>query len=338
MCKYRSCHSVEGELFFNHLNKISYCSMVTPDGGQPLLYKNYNGELIDWDDFFNKRDEHIQLMKQGGSLDACKNCTWIREDNWNNSKKRFNYILLNTWVKCNLQCIYCKNHNNNYILENTKEYDLLPVLKDMIDKKLIDSETKIDFAGGESTLDKHFDEILNLFIDAKVSNININSNCTIFSNSILNGLKNGYITLISSIDAGDRNIFKKIKQNDLWNQVWSNIKKYQSVLNKENLSALKLKFIIVPSVNDSKSQILKFLLKSKQYKIKNTILNVDMHWICENENDKKTMLKVINLTRFYIFICKLIKLEFYVSAHIEDLIKRFNLKYKDSQIDIEFIY
>ena len=89
MDKYRSCHSIEGELFFNHLNKVGYCSMLTANGGQPTLYENYNGELIDWDDFFKIRDEHVELMKKGSCITACKDCTWIRESKWEKRGKRF---------------------------------------------------------------------------------------------------------------------------------------------------------------------------------------------------------------------------------------------------------
>ena len=151
--------------------------MLTPDGGQPTLYENYHGELIDWDEFFRIRDEHIELMKNGSCVEACKGCTWIREWDWKKRKKRFNYILLNPWIKCNLRCIYCMNHNDVYLNENTKEYNLLPVLTDMIEKGVIDKDTRLDFAGGESTLDKNFDAILNLFIDAGV-------NIDIFNSSI----------------------------------------------------------------------------------------------------------------------------------------------------------
>ena len=72
MDKYRSCHSIEGELFFNHLNKVGYCSMLTANGGQPTLYENYNGELIDWDDFFKIRDGDCLIKNNFSSFSAVK--------------------------------------------------------------------------------------------------------------------------------------------------------------------------------------------------------------------------------------------------------------------------
>ena len=216
MSNYRSCHSVEGEIFFNHLNKVGYCCMLTPNGGQPVLYENYCGELIDWDDFFKKRDEHIELMKNGSSLPACKDCFWIKNADWDERKKEFKYILLNIWVKCNLFCIYCSTHSDTHVINNTKEYNIIPVIKDMIEKGVLTENTKIDIAGGESTLDSNFNELLSLLIDSGVKNININTNATIFSKSIEDGIKKGVVSIISSVDCGTSKKFFEIKKGTVF--------------------------------------------------------------------------------------------------------------------------
>ncbi len=339
MDKYRSCHSIEGELFFNHLNKIGYCCMLTPHGGQPVLYENYNGELIDWDEFFKKRDEHIELMKKGSSLPACSDCLWIKEATWNKREREFRYILLNVWVKCNLFCIYCSNHKDKNVINKTKEYNLVPVIKDMLEKKLITKNTKIDIAGGEATLDRNFNELLSLLINNGVKDININTNATIFSESIKKGIEKGVVSVISSIDSGTPKKFEFIKKRNLWNTVWQNIKEYSSNINSKIYNnSVRTKFIIIPNVNDKKSEILRFILKSKKANVSGVILNIDLHWLRQNFYDKKTMLEIIELTKYFIKISNLFDIDWQIWAHIEDLIKRYNIIESCSPIDINFIF
>ena len=338
MPKYRSCHSIEGELFFNHLNKIGYCSMLTPNGGQPTLYENYTGEIINWEEFFKRRDKDIELLKSGSSPASCENCLWIREEDWAERKKEFRYILINIWVKCNLKCIYCSNHKDEYVLNNTKMYNIIPVLEDMIKKGYITENTKIDIAGGESTLDPNFNNLIDLLINKNIKNININTNATIYSKSIEKGIKQGIISLITSVDAGNRKSFKHIKKADLYSKVWTNIEKYAKSYEKNNKNSVRAKYIVIPNTNDSRNEIKNFILKTKKANVQGVIYSTDLHWILHNQNDKKTMLKTINLAKYFIKICTLLDLDWQIWAHVEDLIKRYNIIEEKNKIDIDFIY
>lgn len=338
MSKYRSCHSIEGELFFNHLNKIGYCSMLTPTGGQPTLYENYTGEIINWEDFFKQREKDIELLKSGSEPVACKNCLWIREEEWQERKKEFKYILINIWVDCNLKCIYCSNHKDEYVLKNTKPYNIVPVLKNMIEEKYITKETKIDIAGGESTLDPHFNELINLLVNSDVENININTNSTIFSKEVNEGIMKGKISIITSVDAGSRKKFKQIKNADLYQKVWTNIKEYAQSYKENNSNSVRTKYILIPNINDSKKEIRNFILKSKKAKVQGVIYSTDLHWILKHPDDKKTMLKTIKLAKYFIKICTILNIEWQIWAHVEDLIKRYNLIEEKNKIDMNFIY
>ena len=365
--------------------------MLTPNGGQPVLYENYNGELIDWEDFFKKRDEHIELMKKGFSLHACRDCLWIKNAKWDERKKEFRYILLNVWTKCNLFCIYCSNHKDENVLKNTKEYNLIPVIKDMIDKGVVNENTKFDIAGGESTLDPHFNDLLALLIDNGIKNININTNALIYSESIKRGIEKGFVSIISSIDSGNPKKFEFIKKRNVWNQVWENIEKYSAAVdheskknenyinnnvnktnienkeenskneircninnkntneedinlkngqnvNNENKNTVRTKFIIIPKINDTKSEIKQFVLRSRKANVSGVILNIDLHWLRQNFDDEKTMLHIIELTKYFIDFSAKRKVDYQVWAHIEDLIKRYNKLRPEKSVDINFIF
>ncbi len=313
--------------------------MLTPNGGQPVLYENYTGELIDWEDFFKKRDEHIELMKQGGALDACKDCLWIKNAKWDERKKEFKYILINIWVKCNLFCIYCSNHTDENVMKNTKEYNLIPVIKDMIEKKVLTQNTKIDIAGGESTLDPHFNELISLLTDNGVKNININTNASIFSQSIKRGIEKGCISLISSIDCADKKKFEYIKKRNLYNTVWKNLKEYSKAVNSlNNQNTVRTKYIILPGINDTKKEIRNFILKSKKSNVSGVILNIDLHWLRKNFDDEKTMLHIINLSDYFIKTAVNAGINWQIWAHIEDLIKRYNILCPEKKVNIDFIF
>ncbi len=330
MNRYRSCHSVEGELFFNHLNKIGYCCMLTPTGGQPVLYENYNGELIDWDNFFKLREEHIELMRNGSSIPACKDCLWIREDNWDERKNELKYILLNVWVKCNLYCSYCSNHKDLNVLNNTKEYNLIPVFEDMIKRGIINSNTRIDIAGGESTLAPDFDNFINFLIENNIQKINISTNGTIFSKSIKRGIDKGFISIITSIDCADAKKFEIIKKKNLYNVVWNNIKKYSD----SKMNQVRTKYIILPGINDSKKEIRNFILKSKMCGVSGVILNIDLYWLKENSQNSEGMSHIIELAKYFVKISKLLLIDYYIWAQLEDLIKRYNILNPDKQTDL----
>lgn len=342
--KYRSCHSIEGEIFFNHLNKVGYCCMLTPTGGQPVLYENYCGEPIDWEDFLKKREEHIKLMKNGSSLYDCRGCDWIREKEYPERQRAFRYVLLNNWVKCNLFCCYCTNHKEDNPLkpiQNTKEYDILPVIKDMYEKGMINSDTKFDIAGGEATLDKNFNNLINYLLDIKIKNININTNGTVFSEGIQRGLKEGVISITTSVDAGDAKTYEIMKKNNLYHTTWDNLNKYSQALNcnkDNNCNYVKAKYIIVPGVNDTKYHIYNFLIQAKKTSVSGVILNIDLHWLRANSENKSEMLKVIKLTQYFIKISKLFKLNFQIWAHIEVLIISYNKIAKENPVNTDFIF
>ena len=313
--------------------------MIMPSGGQPVLYSDYNGELIDWNQFFENREKHIELMKNGGSLPACEGCFWIREKDWPERKREFKYILINVWTKCNLFCIYCDTHSNRTVIDNTKEYNIYNVIKDMIDKKVITPNTKIDIAGGEATLDKNFNSFLSMLLTEGIKNININTNATIYTPSISAGIRKGVVSLITSVDSGTKSKFNYIKKKDLWDKTWENIEKYSIEVDKENhTNSVKTKFIILPGINDSKKEIKNFILLSKKAKATGVILNIDQNWVKNNSENGTEVLKILELTKYFIKISSLVNIEWNVWAHLEDLFLRHNQAHSENAIDIDLIF
>ena len=80
-----------------------------------------------------------------------------------------NHFTLNHWTKCNCNCTYCYTKDNKKAFNAYKEYPLYPIIKDMFKKGVIKKaeESCIIFGGGEPTILKDFDKLINLFLAAR---------------------------------------------------------------------------------------------------------------------------------------------------------------------------
>lgn len=87
-----------------------------------------------------------------------------------------------------------------------------------------------------------------------------------------------------SPDSAERETYKRVKRVDKSNKVWDNIKHYRKGLNSELAQNVKVKFIIIPSVNDTYEEINSFLNKIKDLDIKSVI--VDVEYTYANRNIK----------------------------------------------------
>ena len=146
MPKYKSCHSIETSLVFNGVNLLTYCSLTRSKeegGGEPVFIRDYNGELIDWDAFFTDRQKKRDYIKEHGLLPECKNCIYLVEKEWEPENK-LSYVLITNYIACNSRCIYCPMPDP----KNSRLYNVVPPLADMIKKDIIKKSGRVEFAGG----------------------------------------------------------------------------------------------------------------------------------------------------------------------------------------------
>ncbi len=322
MGQYTSCHSIEQGLVFNGVNLLTFCSLARPPedgGGEPVYRSDYNGEKIDWEDFFEYRNHLRKIIKENGSIPECKDCMFLREQNWGGEKK-LSYILLTNWIECNSDCIYCPMPDP----KRNKKYNIVPIIKDIIKNNIMSEDGTIEYAGGEPTMYKYFDESLNLLINNNFKRIVINTNAIKFSPKILKGIKNGLIEMVVSMDAGTQEIHEKVKRVKSFQKIWDNLSKYASVQDKNSKNKLRTKFIIVPGLNDDKNEISLWLEKTKSININSVALNVDLNWIFNNSNNIEGMKKILALTDFFIQKSNELELEWIIYPNIKDIVVRYN--------------
>lgn len=284
MTRYKSCDWLEHGVVFDYCNIVRTCSHFNPIyGGRPVVYENYNGELFDWESFWTLKNSNRENAKNNNLLPECKDCLSLGEKDWSESNY-IDRILLTPWYSCNSRCIYCSAPTEKAVIENTRDYKVLPVMKDFIKNNVFSSDASIDFAGGEPTIYPEFDKLLDLFVSNNFKNIIVHTNAIKYSRSIEKAVKKGVLHLLISVDAGSKDMHERVKQVKTFDVVWKNTQKYAKA-QKNDKSLVRLKYIILPGINDNKEEIDKWLLKCKSIGVNFVVLNIDFNWLLKNINN-----------------------------------------------------
>ena len=304
---YHFCFQIDRQICFNR-EHLQSCTVGNNTKNQSLLFikKNYNGELIDWDKFFEEREAIKQDCKNGKMLENCEGCHFLEMKYWDevNTKREFKQVQISHYLRCNSKCIYCENHTPYNPKDKTPDtYNSVPVIEDMIKRGYINENTHMDFAGGEPTLYYKFEELLSLLIDNKIKNIIIHSNVILYSKAIEKGIKEGYVSLCVSIDAGSKQTHEKVKGVKSFDTVWKHIKKYAKVKNPLMKNRIELKYIIIPDVNDTEEEIELWINRAIKAGVNNLVINADNNIFIKqhNEEEKQRMLnRVVELSDFFV--------------------------------------
>ena len=292
---FESCNYIEHGMVLDHCNRIRFCNNFNPRyGGRPIIYENYHGEKIDWNDFFRIKRELRQKYREGSCPELCKDCVNTAFKQWDD-EDYIDYLLLTPWVPCNSNCIYCEAPRDKEVLANTKVYKVLPLIKDMIKNNILKKDGTIDFAGGEPTIYREFEGLLNEFIKNDFQKIIIHTNAINKSRAIEKGLKKGVVRILVSIDAGSKEVHEKVKQVKSYDKVWKTLKDYAKI-QPEGSDFVKAKYIIVPGLNDSEKEIDLWLEKCCSINIKNVVLNLDFNWIMKNVDGD--LMPIYNLMKY----------------------------------------
>lgn len=296
--KYKSCVWLERGITFSK-DAVKVCCVSLPRRmGNPDILTDYKGELIDWERFFTLKNRIKELHKQGGTFYKCEGCVFLQEKEWPEFGDHIDTINIDHWSKCNSRCIYCYTMEDKEFYNGEKIYDIFPVIKDMLDKRIFTRLDHVNFGGGEVTLLKEFDELLNLFLPYcdNSAPILIHSSGVQYSKSIEKGLNAGSLKIIISPDCATEKTHKRIKQVETYNHVWKNLEKYASAQVRNDL--VKAKYIILPGINDNKKEIEKFINKNKQIGVKTVIIEIEGIWFSYNfMHVPKFMYELIDFAR-----------------------------------------
>lgn len=312
--KFLSCPWLEHGIIFDHAGIIRVCCEQSHEGkGRYILDSEFNGLWLDIDKINNKKKKQKNLVRQGIVPEACKGCFFLKEDYWDD-KNYFSNVLLTHWSKCNAECIYCPAIRDNN-LSDDKHYNIIPILQQLFDKKLITEKTHFSIAGGEATIYPEFDKLLYFLVDSGITNININSSGIRYSASIADVISKNLAEIVISIDCSSPVIYQKIKGVDRFNTVVNNIKRYLEA-EQINEKRVIVKFIMLKGINDSIKDVLDWFLLCKNLGIKKIALDIDIAWYNEIGNNIPEY--ITEIIKFAKYITKLnnVDLDLYDRAYM----------------------
>lgn len=270
--------------FFNH---IRACCANT-DG--PIFMNNYKGEEIDWETLTKERIELRDKFLQGEILESCKNCFQLdsfKADTEIHNSTQIDKVYIAHWLHCNCDCSYC--HKNCLIdnkfdktIKKSEYYDVFPILKQMIEKEILSKHSSIFILGGEPTVLKELDDILELLLSYVERKITIFSSGITYNKTIGKCFEQNKCELVTSIDAGTKETFEKIKRVPCFDKFKETIIRYVASAPNANENII-LKYILLKDVNDNIEEIENWLVLTKELNVKNIRLDVDCNRNFEEE-------------------------------------------------------
>lgn len=201
-----------------------------------------------------------------------------------------NTIIVKHFKQCNSSCIYCAEQyisKRKIVLKPQKSdyYDLLPIIKMLYTKNLIDKKNlTVLFQGGDISVLEEFEDLVNVFVDNSVKKIEIATNGIIYLPIIEKICKKTFVDMDISIDCGCRESYKKIKTVDKFDDLVKNLKRYSKLPIQ-----LRLKYILVRNCNDNIEEVSKYIELMKEIGIKISELTIDQ---CDPEFLEKKIFKI----------------------------------------------
>jgi len=245
----KGCSFLGNTILYREISFSPCCSI----GQGPVVKVSgpVHERLAQWQDFTTKLVDDVRHERPN----KCQTCHMLSYGFWRKSVK-LNSFIFGARTRddvCNFSCIYCGHAKIRERLKGASPgnsvYEVLQQLSEIPEYNT--EELSIRFGNGEFTAYKHCNDILNIFFTKTKWKMSVVSNCSIYNEQISTLMENGRVrSLVTSLDAGTRETFKKIKQRDMFDRVLENLKKYP--LNKTHFAA---KYIFLEGVNDNDTDV-----------------------------------------------------------------------------------
>lgn len=271
---YKSCFFIQGGLQFNQ-SSVSLCYQRACKGGGygaiPII-DNFKGENIDIETINEYKKQIIEDNKNNKISSICDGCVELIDKEWGEFTGQIGVFNLDYWTYCNSNCIYCYTYNQKAHYNTQYTYSFLNVLKDLKSKNLIKPNGFVNFGGGEVALLDEFTDIIKIFEEHNYE-IMVHTSAMDFIPILKKSLRNGNARIVISVDAGSEEMHAKVKNVRTFKKVWKNISKYAKV--QKRLNQVKIKYIVIPGVNDNKNEIILWLDNVLKSGVKSVCMEIE---------------------------------------------------------------
>jgi len=257
--EYRKGCKYLGSFFLYREDSFSPCCVT---GQMPVvkISGSVQQRLQQWQNYMIKLTDAIQY----GSPNKCQECHMLNFGFWRKSIKlnTLSFATTNRSDVCNFKCVYCFANKSlerlAHVTDSLSTYEMLLQLSEI--QELNTEELTLLISNGEFCANKHCEEMLDIFLKTKW-NMDLTSNCSIYKEKLANLMETGrVVSIVTSLDAGTRETFKKIKQVDMFDKVLENLRKYPM-----NKTKLHTKYIFLEGINDNEKDVDGFYEISKEF-------------------------------------------------------------------------
>lgn len=313
------CKKLEGTLHFLP-DKIKFCCSCAEGPGIVIE----DTSAINKQEIIDTKNKFIKMLKNGIIPKECTGCVEFSKKEAENffkelfskkEDKKIKHIIIDHYKQCDCACIYC---SQKVLYPNTvQNYEILPLIKQMYTADMIDDDVTVEFQGGNISMLKEFDALIDKFEKHNCKHYKILTNGIKYLPTLERIAKKTDCEISVSLDSGTKETFEKIKKVDAFEQTIQNIKN----LMKFSKAHIKLKYIIVEGINDNIDEIKSFLEIAKTVdKLDSIILEIDYRDILLNRKKSYKVpshyFELFNFTEKY---CK----ENYMPFFVLDFVKSF---------------
>jgi len=236
-------------------------------------------EIITGEAILNaKKELHHKINT--GIPNPCDGCPYLEYKDWGSlNKLDIQYISFEHHTVCNLRCSYC---SDEYYGGAQAFYNVKETIKELYEKKSLDKCHTVVWGGGEPTVGKDFEEIIEMFCEL-LPNVKhrIVTNAIKKSPAVINLLKNDKIQITTSIDSGSKEIFKEVRGRDELDKVFDNLVEYANI----NAKAVTIKYLFTKG-NGTKEDIQGFVDLIEQYNLNTCLFQISMDFKYEFIDNK----------------------------------------------------
>ncbi len=284
---YPFCKFVSESLFFDYDNSVKLC----PYNNMGLINENFDGIWFDTEKFIGERKNCSDIMASNELPSCCHDCINLKETGNIKLKQQLKYIFFSNWKFCYVNCSYCSRPKTDNFIQ-AKHYDILPLIKQLIDKKLINTKTKFIFECGDACVHPEFDKTVYFLLNYEAKNIIVNTPALRYCQSISDIISKNAGQVIITLDAGTKFTYNKIKGLDRFDEAVNNIKKYSSHQEPDEKRVI-LKFTMLEGINDNEKEILEWFILSRNLKIKKLFFEIENTWYSKIKNSVPKYVKDI---------------------------------------------
>lgn len=265
---YESCEWLEGGLAFNR-RSLHSCLIVHHDSGMPHL-ADFNGGPLPIEDVIKLRNEILQEQINGETHEKCKGCAHLVKKNWKRSPYQFNIVGIAHYSHCNIKCNYCflQTQDPSSFSSGFRPYKIAEQIRHLYDEGLLQPDAVIDWGGGEPTIYREFDEIMQMSLERGAFHY-LHSNAVRFPEFVETSPYADKIHIICSIDAGLPETYFAMKRKDYLEQVWGNLGRYLSAG-----SIVTVKYIMRED-NCSEENLRAFAARAEDVGVKDILIDID---------------------------------------------------------------